>query len=613
MPACEPHPSPPVRRTERTPPRLDVLRFGAVADGADLQTTALQAALDACPPGGAVVLPPGTYRSGALFMRRGGVTLELSEGSRLLGSDDPADYPVIRSRFEGLERDCFASLITIGSLDDAFEDIAVVGAGVIDGSGTILRKRELTVGGDQVARGRVICAMNVTGLLLQGVTVCHSPAWCVHPIYCRNVTMRNLTVNTALDENGNEYRDIWNGDGIDPDSCEDVDIIGCHIISEDDGIAIKSGRDAEGRRVGRPCRRVRISHCRFERGFGVAIGSEMSGGVEDVLVEACIFRQTAAVVTVKTRRGRGGWVRRCRFRNLDFSDARYVETEWFHGPICLDMAYGQMEPTDVLSPEPVNEGTPRIADFDFDHIRIVNRLGGAIFIRGLPEAPIENVRMQGVSANAAEGGRVAHVRGWSIENGAMDAPAPAWRLHDADGVVMRALSATAPGEPEPPPLDGVDRVMNGCFAQGLAEWQAEGVSLDASTCDAGEEAVLRMAYDGWVRQTVSAGLAAGSACELRVQGRAGRDFRFPAFGAKVSFLDAGDGVVGTLAIRQIGRLGAFQHTRGTIPPETVRAEVLVSGEGALSGVALRIAETGPSHAALAMEQTSRCEHSDKED
>ena len=107
--------------------------------------------------------------------------------------------------------------------------------------------------------------VRVDGLYLNGITVCQSPAWCVHTVYCNNVTMNQITVRTKYDAQGRPYEGIYNGDGIDPDSCRDVWIIHSVIASQDDCIAIKSGRDAEGRRVGIPSENIRISNCRFLR------------------------------------------------------------------------------------------------------------------------------------------------------------------------------------------------------------------------------------------------------------------------------------------------------------------------------------------------------------
>lgn len=572
-------------RTRPEGERLDVRQFGATGDRPALQTAALQSALDACPPGGTVFVPPGTYRTGALFLRRSGVTLELAAGSRLLGSDDPADYPSIPCRFEGIERTCFASLITIGALDRELEDVAIVGAGTIDGSGTLLREREIASPGGRESRGRVICAMNVTGFLLQGVTVRHSPAWCIHPIYCRDVTMYGITVNTALDEHGNEYREIWNGDGIDPDSCDRVAMVNCRIISEDDGVAIKSGRNEDGRRVGRPCRDVRVSNCRFERGFGVALGSEMSGDIVDVLVEDCTFRQTATLATIKTQRGRGGTVERCRFRDLVYEQPRYAATEWFLGPISIDMMYGLREDPEAQPVPPVDERTPHFRDISLRHIRLNNRLGCAAFIRGIPESPIENLVIEDLAARAAEGFFVQHVRGFSLRDYALEAPVPGFRLHNVSELDLRGCGAVqAPGiELEKPPMEGAELLVNGDFSAGFTGWQA----VDARLVGPDGRGPVQVTPEGEIRQSVSTGLVTGAPCELIVNGCAGREFRYPAFGARVFFLDAAGETIGTLSIRQIGRLGVPQRTRGTIPPGTVRVEAVVSCEGTLTSLSLR--------------------------
>jgi exo-poly-alpha-galacturonosidase len=162
------------------------------------------------------------------------------------------------------------------------------GEGKIDTSGTVLFKNEMAE--KEGYRGRAVCIRNANHVYLKDITVRQSPAWCVHLIYCSHISVNQVKIHTKYDENGRRYEDIFNGDGLNPDSSNNVYIFHSMIASQDDCIAIKSGRDEEGRAIGIPSQHIRISNCTFQSGFGIAVGSEMSGGVNHVRVSDCTFR-----------------------------------------------------------------------------------------------------------------------------------------------------------------------------------------------------------------------------------------------------------------------------------------------------------------------------------
>ena len=400
-------------RTGRRSKVLDVTDFGA-RDG-ELCTEALQRAIDQCPIDGEVRIPAGTYQSGALYLKSH-MTLRLEKGATLLGSSRAADYSVRFSYFEGREEYCYSSLLHAEDSDGGrLEDIAIVGEGTIDANGSALMKEEIAEG--KASRGRAICAVRVDGLYLNGITVCQSPAWCIHTVYCNNVTMNQITVRTKYDAQGRPYEGIYNGDGIDPDSCKDVWIIHSVIASQDDCIAIKSGRDAEGRRIGIPSENIPISNCRFLSGFGVAIGSEMSGGVRHVLVQDCTFTDTFSVASVKNQRGRGNCIEDVLYEDLVFVNTKtdQQDTKWFRGGIYVDQFYG-CEPFDDTAEEPVDEGTPVIRNITFRNIQADTVVSSAIYMVGLPEQPLENIRLENVQASGRWGMRAANIRGLVMEN-----------------------------------------------------------------------------------------------------------------------------------------------------------------------------------------------------
>ncbi len=244
-----------------------------------------------------------------------------------------------------------------------------------------------------------------------------SPAWCVHLIYCNQISLNHVAVHTKFDENGNRYKDIVNGDGFDPDSCSDVYVFNSLFASQDDCIAVKSGRDKEGRDVGIPSERIRVSNCTFTSGFGVVMGSEMSGGVRDVVVQDCVFQNVHSIASIKAPRGRGAVIedivyKRCTLTNLS---TELTDCKWFRGALLVDQFYSH-EDFDVVHPEEVTDGTPVFQNITFQDITIETVAGHAIYIVGLPESPIRNLRLHNVVAKGKYSTKISNVQGLEMTN-----------------------------------------------------------------------------------------------------------------------------------------------------------------------------------------------------
>ena len=313
----------PVRR------RIDVTHppYCASGDGKTMNTAALQRALDDCGPGEEVFLPRGVYRTGALRLHSD-MALCLDEGAALLGSEDPLDYlPKIPSRFEGVEQDCYQSLINLGDMrHDAgpnCRNVLIYGKGTLCGGGQALalnviqREKELLKDylaslGDKVkecenehtipgrARGRLINLSNCEHVRVTGLTLQNGASWNVHMLYSRDIVTDHCVFRSE---------NVWNGDGWDPDSSEDCTLFACEFHTGDDSVAVKSGKNPEGNLINRPTRRVRVFDCVSEYGLGVAIGSEISGGVEDVRIWDCDLKHSLYGVQIKGTKKRGGYVR----------------------------------------------------------------------------------------------------------------------------------------------------------------------------------------------------------------------------------------------------------------------------------------------------------------
>lgn len=386
-----------VFRTRKASKAVSILDFGAKGDGDAMNTDAFAKAIAACPKGGTVLVPKGVFKTGAIKLKSD-MTLFLEEGSRIVGSTNLVDYPVAVYRAEGRELPRYASLIGNDFDGERLHDIAIAGTGIIDASG-----RPLRVARDRQGRipypGSAICLRNVDRVYIKGVTVRHSPFWCVHFVYCENVSVNGVKIHTKLDEEGRKYR-VANCDGIDPDSCRHVAIFNTFIASQDDSIAVKSGRDEEGRKVGVPSEDIRISNVRIVSGGGVAIGSEMSGGVRDVLVQDCEFGDDVySLANIKTTRSRGGVIENILFENVRhrYLTGEYHDWLWCRGAIYIDQFYACENP-DPDKMAKIGPGTATIRNIAFENCTVETVGGNAVYLCGTPESPLSDIRFMNVRA-----------------------------------------------------------------------------------------------------------------------------------------------------------------------------------------------------------------------
>ena len=306
--------------------------YGAVGDGATDCTLAFSNAIAACHAGGggSVVVPAGTFLTGAIHLLSN-VNLHVESGGLIRFSTNPPAYlPVVYTRYESTEVMNFSPFIY------AFEqeNIAISGEGTIDGQGQLGPWYGWKTSGLADQDGNTLVAMGNTNLpvaqrifgaghylrpnfvqpfrcrnvLIEGVTFINSPMWVLNPVYCTNVTVRNVTVISTGP----------NSDGCDPDSATDVLIRDCSFSEGDDCIAVKAGRDGDGRRVNIPSQNIVIQNCRFQNGHGgVTMGSETSGGISNVFAENCRFNSSNLQMAMrfKTCPQRGGSIQNVYLRN----------------------------------------------------------------------------------------------------------------------------------------------------------------------------------------------------------------------------------------------------------------------------------------------------------
>lgn len=356
--------------------------FGARGDGVTLDTAAMQRAIDAAAQrgGGTVFVPAGRYVVGSIVLRDH-ITLHLDAGAVLLGSQDPADYPLIRARWEGVTQDTHAPLIG----GEGLRDIAISGRGTIDGRGAMWWQKHRAKTLD-APRPRLISFTHCTNVLIEGVTLTNSPAWTINPVHCENVIVDKVTILNPPDSP--------NTDGINPDSCRNVHISNCHIDVGDDCIAIKSGIETEASELRAPCENTTITNCTMVHGHGgVVIGSEMSGGVRNVVIANCVFVGTDRGIRIKSRRGRGGFVEDVRATNIVMREVLC--------PFTINLYYHIGKRGDPIvadkNPRPIDEGTPRVRHIHYSHITARGAKIAAGFVYGLPEMPIEDLSLDDVS------------------------------------------------------------------------------------------------------------------------------------------------------------------------------------------------------------------------
>ena len=361
---------------------FNVLDYGALGDGQTLDSPAIQAAIDACSHagGGTVYFPAGNYVTGSLFLRDN-ITLQIDAGATLLGSADENDYPVIRARWEGVERETYAPVVTGNNL----HNIAITGRGTINGRGAPWWERHRAKA-LQYPRPRLISFESCANVLIEGVTLTNSPSWTINPVRCENVTVDKVTIVNPPDSP--------NTDGINPDSCRNVHISNCHVDVGDDCVTIKSGTEAAGRENLSPCENITVTNCTMVHGHGgVVIGSEMSGSVRNVVISNCIFVGTDRGIRLKSRRGRGGIVEDIRVTNIVMQDVLC--------PFTMNLYYhiGVKGNKDIADkrPHPVDEGTPRFRRIHFSHITARAAKYAAAFLYGLPEMPLEDVSFDDIS------------------------------------------------------------------------------------------------------------------------------------------------------------------------------------------------------------------------
>lgn len=371
---------------------LNVRDFGAKGDGVSDDTAFLQAAILCCPKRGRVLVPEGVYRFTHLFLNSD-LCLELAPNAKLLGIPERERLPVLPERFgqwEGVPAPCYAGLIAgIG-----VSNVLMCGRGVINGGATADNWWREVKTKRGAWRPRLLFLNDCENITVQGLRFANSPSWNLHPYQSRDLSFLDCHITAPADSP--------NTDGLDPDSCRNVSIMGMRFSLGDDCIAVKSGKPRADENIPPPCEGVSIAHCLMENGHGgVTIGSEVAGGVRNVYVRDCKFRHTDRGLRVKTRRGRG---EAAVIDRIDFSNIRMegIGTPFVVNSFYFCDADGKSDYVQAREALPVDARTPAVGHLSFRDVECAGcRYAAAVFL-GLPEKKIEHILMENIRVSYAE-------------------------------------------------------------------------------------------------------------------------------------------------------------------------------------------------------------------
>ena len=366
---------------------LNVRDFGAKGDGTTKDTVAIQQALDRCwvLGGGEVLVPAGNYLTGAIALRTN-TLLRLDKDAILTGTPDFADYPVMQVRWEGKWIPGHVGLIYAVDADN----IGVIGPGKIMGNHALGGRPSPE---NPLRHPALIEPIGCNNLRFEGFSTDYFRMWCLHPTYCENIVIKNLTIRSTG----------GNGDGIDIDSCKHVRIEGCDIITGDDCISLKSGRGMEGYSLLHTTEDVHISNCTFADSIFacIGIGSETSGGIRNVRIEKCkfTFANTHAIY-IKSRPGRGAFI-----ENIIVDDIEVLGM--VQGFLRFNLLGSGLQDQ---NPVPGDEGIPTVRNFQFSNVRVKDV---PVLVEGTsvhPRKPLEGFSLTNVTGTCAKGISLANIR-----------------------------------------------------------------------------------------------------------------------------------------------------------------------------------------------------------
>ncbi|MFI0429267.1 glycoside hydrolase family 28 protein [Mariniflexile sp. HMF6888] len=410
---------------------INVLDYGAKNDGVYKNTLAIKAAIEKASSqgGGTVYFPAGDYLTGPIHLKNN-ITLHIDAGAIVKFSEDFDDYlPMVPTRFQGANGMGFSPLIYGNNL----QNVSIIGMGTVDGQGAVWQKAIMDIRKDKkqgikrepnkwqrifaknnpekksldqsgFQRPLFIQFLNSSRIKIKDIKIINAPFWTVHFVDCENVTVDGVYIKNPEESS--------NTDGINPESSRNVKITNCVIDVGDDCIAIKSGKGPEARENYKPSKNIQISNCTMKHGAaGVAIGSEMSAGIEDVVISNCFMENTGKGIHIKTNRDRGGYIKNVRVNNVIIKDILYCY-DGVPAAIHINAMYYDKDSIQYM---PINKSTPKLENIHFSNITMSN-IKYPAFLYGLGESNFKDISFSNMDISSVEGMKIKNVDGLSLKN-----------------------------------------------------------------------------------------------------------------------------------------------------------------------------------------------------
>ena len=447
-----------VKRPEIKAEIYNILDFGAKNDATFNNKQAIQDAIDTCSNngGGIVFIPNGFFLTGPIELKDN-VNLNLANNAYVKFTKSKEEYPLKFTEYEPIRRIRAISPISA----EGKNNIAITAKGILDGSGDLWRgikqfkltskqwdrklklsqyviegkeggiwcptrtyyegvlkgepdynnpkALEIAAENYDVYRPVFVSFIKCNKVLIQDVTLMNSPAWNVHPLYCTNFTMENANIkNPAYAQNG---------DGIDLESCQNCEISNTVFAVGDDGICIKSGKNRKARETKIPTKNVWIHDCKvYNAHGGFVVGSEMSRGVSNIIVENCIFAGTDIGVRFKSAIGRGGVVEDITIRNITMTDIIEEAFIFTMGYVLVNIEDENEGAVSVLA-----DDVPEFKNIYMENI-ICDHAKTAIKINGLKELPIHDIYFNNIFVSAEKGLNLSLCKNISLKNTTISLP-----------------------------------------------------------------------------------------------------------------------------------------------------------------------------------------------
>ena len=382
---------------------LNVREFGAYGDGVHDDTNAIQCAIMSCPPHSRVLVPAGEYKISSIFLKSN-LTLELAKDAVLSAYTEREKFPILPGviesydekeeynlgSWEGNPLDTFSAIVCGINV----ENVVITGQGTIEGNTSFENWWKDCKIRNIAWRPRLFFINHCSNVTMHGITVQNSPSWTIHPYFSEHLKFIDISIKNPANSH--------NTDGLDPESCTDVLVLGTYISVGDDCIAIKSGKIYMAEHYQVPTSNMTVRQCCMRDGHGaVTVGSEIAAGVKDVHIKDCLFMNTDRGLRVKTRRGRG------KLSVLDDISFEDIDMDNVMTPFVVNSFYfcdpdGKTEYVSTKKALPVDSRTPSIKKLTFKNIKATNCHVAGTYICGLPESKIERLTFENIDFSYAD-------------------------------------------------------------------------------------------------------------------------------------------------------------------------------------------------------------------